>query len=191
MKMKYLTFITIALFLTSFSSCQTKPIKVVFETTQTDTATKLDETKIYILKKQTEYSDFNFLKLDNIDDHIKDTFNVENLMPIFEPVSGQYHYYQFISTYIGQAYNADGPPLYKDFHDILIIKTDNENKILDAYHYTLEWSEPPLQYDVFKSSAKNITLTNNMNISELKFKRTYGWSEDNKEMKESGIIKLQ
>ena len=191
MKIKYLTFITIALFLTSFTSCQTKPIKIIFQTDQTDTATKLDEIKQYILKKQTENSDFDYSKLNGIDGNIKDSLEMKTLMPIFEPVSGQYHYYQFISTYIGQAYNADGPPLYKDFHDILIIKTDNENKILDAYHYTLEWAEPPLQYDVFKSSAKNITLTYNMNISDLKFKRTYSWSEDNKEMEESGIIKLQ
>ena len=191
MKIKYLTFITIALFLTSFTSCQTKPIKIIFQTDQTDTATKLDEIKQYILKKQTENSDFDYSKLNGIDGNIKDSLEMKTLMPIFEPVSGQYHYYQFISTYIGQAYNADGPPLYKDFHDILIIKTDNENKILDAYHYTLEWAEPPLQYDVFKSSAKNITLTNNMNIADLKFKRTYSWSEDNKEMEESGIIKLQ
>jgi len=150
-------------------------LAAIFQTAQTDTATKLNETKKYILKKQTENSDFNYSKL----------------MPIFEPVSGQYNYYQFISTYVGQAYNSDGPPLFEDFHDILIIKTDNKNKMIDAYQYTLEWSEPPLQYDVFKSSAKNITLTNNIKIAELKFKRTYSWSEDNKEMNESGIIKLQ
>ncbi|MDD4150347.1 MAG: hypothetical protein PHE33_09980 [Bacteroidales bacterium] len=189
--MKFLTFITIIIFLISFTSCQTKPIKTIFQTVETDTATKLNETKKYILKKQTENSDFNYSKLTDIDGNIQDTLNVKNLMPIFEPVCGQYNYYQFISTYVGQAYNFDEPPLFKDFHDILIIKTDDKNKIIDAYQYTLEWSESPLQYDVFVSSAKNIILTNDMNIAELKFKRTYSWSDDNKELKESGIIKLQ
>ncbi|MCO5260776.1 MAG: hypothetical protein M9916_11575 [Crocinitomicaceae bacterium] len=112
-------------------------------------------------------------------------------MPIFEPVNGEFKYYQFVSTFIGQAYNSDGPPLFKEFHDILIIKTDNENKIIDAYQYTLEWAEPPLQYDVFKSSAKNILVTNNLDLTELKFIRTYSWSEDNKTMNENGIIKLE
>lgn len=112
-------------------------------------------------------------------------------MPVFEPIRGKYKCYQFISTSVGQAYNADGPPLYKDFHDILIVKTDNEDKIIDAYHYTLEWAERPLQYDIFKSSAQNITLINSLNIEYLKFKRTYSWSEKNKEMKESGIIKMK
>lgn len=112
-------------------------------------------------------------------------------MPIFEPVSGQFKYYQFLSTFVSQAYNPDGPALLKDFHDILIIKTDNDNKIIDAYHYTLEWAELPLQYDVFKSSAKDIYLTKNIDINQLKFIRTYSWSDSNNELKENGIIKLK
>jgi hypothetical protein len=189
--MKFLTFILFITLLTGLASCQTKPVKTVFESNQKDTATSINETKIYILKKQTENSDFNYSKLDDIDGNKLETLNVRNLMPVFEPVSGQFKYYQFLSTFVGQAYNADGPPLFKDFHDILIIKTDNENKIIDAYHYTLEWAEPPLQYDVFKSSAKNISLTNKMDINQLKLKRTYSWSDENIELKEDGTIKLK
>lgn len=58
--MKLLTLIVFSTLLTGFASCQTKPIKLVFETTKKDTATKLNEKKIYILKKQTENSDFNY-----------------------------------------------------------------------------------------------------------------------------------
>jgi hypothetical protein len=189
--MKLLTLILFSTLLTRLASCQTKPVETIFETSQTDTATGVNETKIYILKKHMENSDFNYSKLDDIDGNEIDTLNVRNVMPIFEPVSGQFKYYQFLSTFVGQAYNADGPPLFKDFHDILIIKTDNDNRILDAYHYTLEWAEPPLQYDVFKSSIKNISLINNMDINQLNFIRTYSWSDDNKELKENGIIKLK
>lgn len=177
--------------LSGLASCQTKTVKTVFETSKKDSATKLNETKIYTLKKQTENSDFNYAKLDDIEGNKMDTLNVRNLMPVFEPVSGQYIYYQFLSTFVGEAYNPDGPPLFKDFHDILIIKTDSENKIVDAYQYTLEWAKRPLQYDIFKSSIKNIRLTNSMDISELNFIRTYSWSEDNKELEEKGIIKLK
>ena len=186
--MKFFTLISFSTLMSGLAPCQAKPVKTVFETIQKDTAAELNETKFYILKKHTENSDFNYSKLDDIDGNKMSTLNARNIMPVFEPVSGQYNYDQFLSTFVGQAYNADGPPLFKDFHDILIIKTDN--KIIDAYHYTLEWAEPPLQYDVFKSSAKNIVLTNNMDISQLKFKRTYSWSDDNKELKENGIIKL-
>ena len=189
--MRYLTLIIFTTIMTGLASCQNKPVKTILVANQNDTITKLNDTKIYILKKVAENSDFNYSKLDDIDGNKMDEINVRNLMPIFEPVSGQFKYYQFLSTFVGEAYNADGPALFKDFHDILIIKTDNENKIIDAYQYTLEWAEPPLQYDVYKSSIKNIPLTNNMDINELKFIRTYSWSEENKEMKENGIIKLQ
>jgi hypothetical protein len=185
--MKFLTFILFTTLLTGLASCQTKPINTIFETTQKDTATNLNETKVYILKKQTENSDFNYSKLDDIDVNKMDTLNARNLTPVFEPVNGHFNYYQFLATFKGESYEGGA----KDFHDILIIKTDNENKIIDAYQYTLEWAEPPLQYDVFKSSIKNISLTNNMDIMQLKFMRTYSWSDDNKEQKESGIIKLK
>jgi len=186
--MKFLIFTIFAAFWTGFASCQSQPIKIVFETTRKDTATKLNETKIYILKKETENSDFNYSKLENIDSNKMDAFNVRNLIAIFEPVNGQYRYYQFLSTFVGEGYNPDGPPLFEEFHDVLIIKTDDEKKIIDAYQYTLEWAEPPLQYDVFKSSIKDISLVNNMDIIQLKFKRTYS---DNNELEESGIIKLR
>ncbi|MDO5640561.1 MAG: hypothetical protein Q4G28_11915 [Neisseria sp.] len=188
--MKFLTLLLFSTLLIGLASCQTDSVKTVFETTQKDTATGLNETKLYILKKHTENSDFNYSKLDDIDGNTMDTPNASSLMPVFEPISGRYQYYQFLSTFVGQAFNVDEAPLFKEFHDILIIKTDHENKIIDAYHYTLEWAEPPLQYDLFKSSAKNVYLTNNLDINQLKFKRTHRWHNDDEEMKESGIIKL-
>ncbi|MDP1726345.1 MAG: hypothetical protein Q8M15_06145 [Bacteroidota bacterium] len=189
--MKNLTFITFSILLTGLASCQNKPVKTISELPQMDTLTIPNETKIYILQKEKENSDFNYSKLDDIDGNNFKTINIENLMPVFEPVNGQYKYYQFLSTFVGEAYNSGGPRLFKEFHDILIIKTDKENKIIDAYQYTLEWGELPLQYDVFKSSVNNISLTNNMDINKLKFIRTYGWNNDKKELKESGTIKLK
>lgn len=185
--MKLLIF---TLLLTGLASCQPKPVRTVFESAQKDTASGINETKVYALKKQTENSDFNYSKLNNIDAHVTDERTEKDIMLLFEPKSGRYRYYQFLSTYVGEAYNVDGPSLFKDFHDVLIIKTDHENKILDAYHYTLEWAEPPLQYDVLKSSAKNIYLTNNMDISRLKLTRTLAFGSSREELKENGIIKL-
>jgi len=56
------------------ASCQTKqPVKTIFTSAQTDTATGLGQTKIYKLKKKTINSDFDYSKLDDIDGSIKDT----------------------------------------------------------------------------------------------------------------------
>ncbi|WCM43176.1 hypothetical protein MG290_05825 [Flavobacterium sp. CBA20B-1] len=163
----------------------------VFETNEKDKATELNETKIYKLKKQTTNSDFNYSKLNGIDGHKMDTLNIRNIITVFEPVRGEFNYYQFLATFKGEGYNSGEAPIIKDFHDILIIKTDSDNNILDSYHYTLEWAEIPLQYDVFKGSSKNLKLTDSLQISKLKLIRTYSWSEDNKELMDNGIIRLK
>lgn len=178
-------------FIVGLNSCDSQSVHIVFESKEKDKATALNETKMYRLKKQTTNSDFNYSRLNDIDGYKIDTLNIENLMPVFEPINGQFNCYQFIAAFKGEGYNFNETPIIKDFHDILIIKTDNDNNILDSYHYTLEWAEPPLQYDVFRSSIKNIKLTDGINISKLQFLRTYSWSEDNKQLKEDGTIKLR
>ncbi len=187
------TFFTISFLVISllgFVSCQTKPIKIIFVSTQNDSATALNEIKAYKLKKKTINSDFNYAKLNDIDGNIKDTLNTKNLMPIFEPVSGEFTYYQLLSTFKGWGYHGDGPSTIEDFHNILIIKTDSENKILDAYQYTLEWAEPPLQFDLYKSDVKNLVLKNGLDISSLKLERKDYWDKKDRVLKESGRIKL-
>ena len=170
---------------------QLKPVQVIFENSRSETATTLTATPVYVLKKQAKNADFNYSKLDAIDGNIKAGRNTKNLMLIFEPVSGAFNYYQFLATFKGKAYNGGEATTIKDFHDILIIKTDQSDKIIDAYQYTLEWAEPPLKYDLFKSSAKNAVLTDALNIKQLKFKRTYSWSEKDTMLKEDGIIRLK
>ncbi len=182
-------FLTIALLLNisvGLVSCQTKPVKIVFVSNQNDTATELNQIKIYKLKKKATNADFDYSKLNDIDDNIKDTLNIKNLMPIFEPTSGHFTYYQFISTFKGHSFQE----VDKDFHDILIIKTDGENKIIDAYQYTLEWAEPPLQFDLYKSDVKNLILKNDLDLSALKLTRKDFWDEKDRIHKESGRLKL-
>ena len=62
---------------------------------------------------------------------------------------------------------------------------------LDAYQYTLEWAEPPLQFDLYKSDIKNITLKNDLDISTLKLTRKDYWDEKDRVFKESGRLKLE
>ncbi|TCD14689.1 hypothetical protein EZ456_24715 [Pedobacter psychrodurus] len=187
----FLTLLLIFNLIAALSYCQSKPVQVVFENTKTETATALTATPVYVLKKQVKNADFNYSKLNAIDENTKGTINTKNLMPIFEPISGTFNYYQFLATFKGKAYNGGEATTIKDFHNILIIKTEQNNKIIDAYQYTLEWAEPPLQYDLFKSSVKNILLTDALNIKQLKFKRTYSWNEKDIMLKENGLIKLK
>jgi hypothetical protein len=189
--MKLYIFSILTIFLSGFVSCQNKPIQTIEEVSNA----KLNEAKVYILKKQKINSEFDYSKLNNIDAHygrfpkFKES---DDIISAFEPLKGQYNYYQFIATYKGNSYNDGGPTLIKEFHDILIIKTDSKNQIIDAYQYTLEWSEPDFQIDVYKSTAKNLTLTDNLQLNALKLNRTYDlWDEKDKTLNENGIIRLK
>ncbi|MEC4049831.1 hypothetical protein OX284_010360 [Flavobacterium sp. SUN046] len=188
--MKYFTILFITTSLTLFVSCQNKLVKTIYTSTKKVTATKLNASKIYVLQQITDNADFDYSKLEDLDASIHDVHS-KNLMPIFEPVSGTYRYYQFLSSFIGQAYNDVGPPLFQEFHDVLIVKTDRSNTIIDAYQYTLEWAEPPYQYDLYKSSAQNIPLVDDLSLSKLKFKRTYNWRKEDDELLEGGEIQLK
>jgi hypothetical protein len=79
----------------------------------------------------------------------------------------------------------------KEFHDVLIVKTNQDNKIVDAYQYTLEWAEPPSACDLFKSSCKNLSLTNKMSVEKLKLVRQ-GCTDGSKQpFTEQGIVLFQ
>ena len=190
--MKKITGLTIIILtLTMGLSCQSQTIQTVFVTNRQDSATEVNALKVYKLKKQTTNSDFNYSKLDDLKG---DTLDRKNLMTIFEPVSGQFNYYQFIATFKGMSSLYLGEdPIIKDFHDILIVKTDQNNKIIDAFQYTLEWGEFPFDYDLYRFSAKNIKLTDNMDISRFKFLQTYNCEigSEKEELMEKGIIKLK
>lgn len=189
--MKLYKSLILTLLLSVLISCKSKSMEIVYESTELNKATELNETKLYILKKQTNNSDFDYSKLDDIDDDFGLFKKPKKIITAFEPVNGKYNYYQFIATFKGSSYNDGSGSLIKDFNDILIIKTNNENQIIDAYQYTLEWAEPPFQYDVFKSSLKNIKLTDNLDIEKLKLMRTNNWSEENNEHKDGGKIRLK
>ena len=166
-------------------SCQTKEMKIVYENKSEEIPTELNQTPKYILKKKSINSDFDYSKLDNIDNYKK--------AESFEPINGRYTYYQFISTFKGQAYVAPGDSgeRIKIFHDILIIKTNENNEVVDAYQFTLEWAEKPFQHDVYKSNAENLILTDNLDIKLLNLNRTEYWSDKDKLFKGNGIIKLK
>lgn len=166
-------------------SCHSKKMKVVYENNSIESSTEIKSVKKYVLKKKSINSDFDYSKLNNIEK--------QNKTESFEPIDGNFTYYKFIATFKGYAYVAPGDygEHNKTFHDILIIKTNENNEIIDAYQYTLEWAEMPFQYDVYKSKTENLILVDNLDIKLLNLNRTESWNEKDKKSKESGIIKLK
>lgn len=180
------TLFIIGLLSAELAFCQSKQMQTVFESNKVDSATGLAETKVYKLKKQAVNADFAYPKLRNMLASIEYGVTLPNLMRIFNPVRGKYNYYQFIATFKGEGYRG-----IDDFHDILIVKTTEDGKIVDAYHYTLEWAEMPVDVDLYRSSAKNILLEDNLDISQLKFKSRHSSVFTGNELGEKGTIKLK
>ncbi|MCE7042444.1 hypothetical protein [Dyadobacter sp. CY312] len=191
MRLSLLLFSLLNIISSGICSCQTKKLQTVYSSQQTDLPTELNEVQIYRLTKKAIHANFDMSKLNNFDEYRKDSISIRE---IFEPLSGEYNYYQFISTFkgLGMIFSGDDvKDSIKTFHDILIIKTNNENKIIDAFQYTLAWAEQPFRYDLYRSSVTDLPLTDGMDISTLKFTRTEFWDAKDKLLKESGIIKLK
>jgi hypothetical protein len=151
------------------------------------------QTRIYKLKSIVNNADFNYNKLENFD-------AILNVRSAFIPVKkGQYKVYTFIATFkdfglwlpdekkmsdslVKDSLDVNGYIILtkeeerrlnqkETFHDILIVKTNSQNIILDAFQYTLEWGEPPMSYDLYRSNIKNQKLTNRLSVRKLRLNK--------------------
>jgi hypothetical protein len=110
----------------------------------------------------------------------------ESIRNAFDPVKGKYTVYLFIALHRGLSYNNTE----KDFHDILVLKTDKRDKILAAYQYTLEWAEMPATSDLYQATAHGITLKNGLPIQKLRFKKAVNRRDRRTELKETGFLEF-
>lgn len=118
----------------------------------------LAQMKQYLLVSTTPAADFNYGVLYGID-------TIENWRSAFESLRGKYTVYKFMAHYFGpSALGYD-----KEFHDILIIKTNSKNKVIDGYQYTLEWGDQR-SFDLFRYSAHNVKFKNGLKLRLLKLK---------------------
>ena len=139
------------------------------------------QTKVYKLVSKKQKSDFNYRAIKFID-----TTGIRR--NIFYPIKGRFTIYTFLATYKGWSRNEEEKEI--DMHDILILKTDNQNKILDAYQYTLEWAEMPVSYDLYKLTVKGQLLKNKFLLENLKLRRVNYNSKKGQQFKEQGVLLL-
>jgi hypothetical protein len=140
----------------------------------------LSQTKVYKMVDQTTSADIN-----------PNLYRIlfESARPVslttkpFMPVKGKFTVYRFIATYQGLSFTNKE----KEFHDILIVKTDRKNKIIVSYQYTLEWTDSP-EADLFKSTCKDTYLTDKMLIEKFRFQRKKDYANDDAKLIEQAII---
>jgi len=142
------------------------------------------QTKEYKLIDKTVSADINYHAIDAIDTF---THGIKMLNQVFKPAKGKYIVFRFIATYTGLSYTDKT----KEFHDIIIVKTNQSNRIIDAYQYTLEWAELPSDTDLYKSTCKSAYLKDMMAIEEFKFTRPWYYDIQDRALKDTGNIKMR
>jgi hypothetical protein len=140
------------------------------------------QVKIYKLKSKIVNADFDYSVLNDLDPARLEKHNLK-------PVKGKFTVYKFLFTFKASSDPNVKLQDYQDFNDILIIKTDNHNKIIDAYQYTLKWSDPPF-YILYKSGSKNKILIDKLAINQLKLTREGIGGAKGELLKDNGIISL-
>lgn len=180
-----------------YCSCQRKVhngniifVKPPFPTTaQIDSLEKINKLigKKYILVDKQEQSDFNYKLLSNFDSLMK-IYGIDSSRIFFKPIpAGKYTVNKFIATQKSWYWDS-----IADFNDILIVKTDKEGMIADAYQYTLEWGEYPFTSDLYRLTNKSVRLTNKLKIDTLKMQRIYKYDKEGVEiLSDDGIVYLQ
>jgi tetratricopeptide (TPR) repeat protein len=78
-------------------------------------------------------------------------------------VKGVYTVYKFMREYEGLSGSADKPA---PFHDLLVVKVDGAGVIVDAYKYTLEWTDSP-SLALYRLGRKGVRFKEDMDVREL------------------------
>jgi len=121
----------------------------------------------FIVYDVCEKCDFDYQSIQEID-----TFSRHNMIErVFKPIEGNYKVYRFIEYYWGTSMEFYPDSLVaEEHHNILMIKVDSKSKILDAFTYSLEFSDSPASCDLYKlKKSKSYTLMLGLNLSNLKF----------------------
>ncbi|WP_426790723.1 hypothetical protein [Sphingobacterium sp. WOUb80] len=145
--------------------------------------------KTYVLVANKINTDFNYKLLDDFENSFSALIKENNSRElVFNPVNGKYHYYKFIATYKARGISpeSDSAKPEQTFHNILIIKTDDQQKIVDGYEFVLEWNEKPLSYPLFRMKATDLTLQEGLSLRQLNLQRV----TDNTDFDSDGKIKL-
>jgi hypothetical protein len=144
----------------------------------------VSQVKEYKLIDKTPSANINYNSIKAVDSL---TPGIKLLDQAFKPVKGRYVVYRFLATYKDPSLKND----QSELHDILVIKTERDNKVVDGYQYTLETAKQQASTDLYKSNCKNIFLTDSLRIDKLQLKRSEAKKQKDVALKEKGIIVLQ
>lgn len=140
--------------------------------------------KHYYLIDSFQYADFNYLNIERLDSFA--TLDSDKVRQVFNPITGKFMVFQFIAEFNGLGYGN----IIKTFHDILIIKINQDRKVIDAFQYTLEWGEMPVSGDLYRLSKDSVELFDKMKLNKLEMISKTEHAKDKIELIDEGIVHL-
>jgi hypothetical protein len=121
--------------------------------------------KEYIFLDKHIDADLNYTGIDSV----YKSGVVSGFDSVFNVVGGKYIVYRFLNHDRGDL-TSDLSGHISDIFNLIILKTDKENKIIDGYWYSLTTPDFPRICRLYRVSRK-IKLIHNLDIDKLKFKR--------------------
>ena len=80
----------------------------------------------------------------------------------FYPVSGDYTVLRFLSFSYGQGMESSF-----ETNNVLILKIDENKRLVDGYLYSLQWAEVPVSQALLRITNNKIKIKNRLSISSL------------------------
>ena len=117
----------------------------------------------YNLLDKFENADLNYLAIDSINLIDK---GISMLETVFKVVPGNYTVYRFMTSDRGIIFDE----YVSDMNNLIILKVDSSNHIIDGYQYFLQNPEMPSSCKLYKLTKK-LKIKSKIKINEFKFKK--------------------
>jgi len=125
-----------------------------------------EEPLVYQIKAVYQKSDFNQKAIERYQKREVEWNDTGEVLKLFKPVKGKYKVILFMATGYGLLHERDKGI----FHNILILKVDKNDEILDGMEYVLEWAEVPTAARLLRATKTGVKLKKGLPISQLDFK---------------------
>jgi len=119
---------------------------------------------IYQIKAVYNNADLDAKAIENYKKRYPEWSDTGEVLKLFKPVKGKYKVIFFVAADYGISHSDEKEHI---FHQLLILKVDKNNEIIDGLQYVLEWAEPPFAYRLCRIANSGIKLQKELQVSQL------------------------
>lgn len=125
---------------------------------------------VYQIKNVYQNADLNVEAIGRLLKNWELQNDTDEVVKLFKPVKGKYKVIFFMAASYGLSFRDTK----EIFHNILILKVNKNNEILDGLEYVLEWAEPPYTTRLNRVTKTGMKLQKGLQLSQLGWKPLEG-----------------